>query len=97
MTVEKMVEGNTAILNLQGWMDTQSAPVFADALNDLEPEVENLILDLAGMEYTSSAGIREIILAYKKMNGSLTLRNVTPAVMDVLNMTGVGKKLHIES
>lgn len=97
MTIEKKVDGNTAVLYLQGWMDTQSAPTFADALNALEPEIENLVLDLAGMEYTSSSGLRLIVSAHKKMNGAMTIRNVTPEVMDVLNMSGVGKKLHIES
>jgi hypothetical protein len=30
------------------------------------------------------------------MNGELTLRNVSVEIMDVLTMTGIARKLHIE-
>ncbi len=96
MNIEKKIEGNTATLSLNGWMDTKSAPEFAGALGELEPSVEKLVLDLKGLEYTSSAGVRQIVAAHKKMNGALTLKNLTPEVLDVLKMTGLDKRLTIE-
>ena len=96
MTIEKKVNGNYAELALNGWMDTQSAPMLADALGELGPEIETLVLDLSALEYTSSAGIRCLVVAHKKMNGALTLKHVSTEVMDVLHMTGLDKKLHIE-
>ena len=97
MTVEKEMDGSTAVLHLNGWMDTGNVPVLAQALNELDDSVEHLVFDMAKLEYTSSAGIREIIAAHKQMNGVLTLRNVSPEVTAVLHMTGLDKKLHIES
>jgi len=93
MTIEKTVNGNETMLKLEGWMDTQGAPMLEQALGT---EVKHLVLDLKGLEYTSSAGIRQIVAAHKQMNGELTLRNVNIEIMDVLTMTGVAKKLHIE-
>ena len=83
-------------LYLEGWMDTSNAPLLAQALNELDDGVEHLVLDMAKLEYTSSAGSRQIVSIHKQMNGALTLRNVTPEIAAVLHMIGVDKKLHIE-
>ena len=96
MTIEKTVNGNEATLKIEGWMDTQCAPMLEQALNELGPDVKHLVLDLSGLEYVSSAGIRQIVAAHKQMNGELRLRNVSVEVLDVLTMTGIAKKLHIE-
>ena len=97
MTVEKTMDGSTAVLHLEGWLDTQNAPVLAQALNELDDSVEKLVLDMEKLEYISSAGIRQIVTAYKEMNGSLTLKNLSAEVASVLHMTGLDKKLSIES
>ena len=96
MEITKKVVGNTVELGLSGWMDTQSAPTLAEALSQLEPGVESLIFDMSGLEYTSSAGIRQIVAAYKQMKGALILRHVTSEVREVLRMTGLDKRLTIE-
>ena len=96
MKIEKEVNGSTAVLYLEGWMDTTNAPVLAQALNGLDDSIEHLVLDMEKLEYTSSAGIRQIIAIHKQMKGELTLRNVTPEVAKVLHMIGVDRKLHIE-
>ena len=96
MTIEKKANGNTVELVLSGWMDTQSAPQLAAALEELDPAAESLILDLPALEYTYSAGIRQLVAAHKKMNGAMTLKHVCPEVMDVLRMTGLDGRLHIE-
>lgn len=95
MNIEKKIEGNTVTLSLNGWMDTQSAPEFAEALNGIDADTEALVLDMTGLEYTSSAGVRQIVAAYKKMNGALTLKNLSTEVLDVLKMTGLDKRLNI--
>lgn len=97
MTVEKTMDGSTAVLYLEGWLDTQNAPVLAQALNELDDGVEKLVLDMEKLEYISSAGIRQIVTAYKEMNGALTLKNLSTEVASVLHMTGLDKKLSIES
>ena len=97
MTIEKTMDGSTAVLRLVGWLDTQNAPVLAQALNELDDGVEKLVLDMDKLEYISSAGIRQIVTAYKEMNGALTLKNLSTEVASVLHMTGLDRKLSIES
>lgn len=96
MTIEKKMDGNTAVLYLEGWMDTQNAAVLAEALNGLEDSVEKLVLDLEKLEYIASSGLRQIIVAHRQMNGELVIRHLTPEVREVMKMTGLDKLLQIE-
>ena len=96
MTIEKKIYGDSAELVLSGWMDTQNAPQLAAAVDELGPEIKSLSLDLSGLEYTSSAGMRQLVAAHKRMNGALTLKHVSPEIMDVLRMIGFDKKLNFE-
>ena len=97
MTIEKKINGDCAELSLNGWMDTENAPKLAAAVDELGPEVKSLVFDLSGLEYTSSAGIRQLVATHKRMNGALTLKHVSPVVMDVLSAMGLDKRLNIES
>ena len=96
MTIETNVNGKTAELAVSGWLDTQTAPDLEKALEALDPNVNELVLDLEHLEYISSAGLRQIVAAYKRMNGALTLRNVSDEIRDVLKMTGLDKRLKLE-
>lgn len=96
MTIEKIVNGNTAELKLNGWLDTQTAPELEAELRSLEPEITALVLDFSELDYISSAGLRLIVAAYKKMNGELTLRNVSEEIMSVIRMTGLDKRMRFE-
>lgn len=97
MTIEKNTEGARAEWKLSGWLDTQSAPELEAALNELAPEAEALTLDLAEVEYVSSAGLRQLVAAHKKLRGNLTLRNVSGEIRNVIRMTGLDRRLHIEA
>ena len=94
--IEKEINGNIATVKLEGWLDTQTTAEFAKELESLDASVEELILDLEKLEYTSSAGLRQIVAAHKKMNGKLTVKNISSEIMDVFEMTGFAKRLHIE-
>ena len=97
MTIEKKEYGDSAELVLSGWMDTQGAPQLAAAVDELGPDVKSLSLDLSGLEYTSSAGMRQLVATHKRMNGALTLKHVPGEIMGVLRMTGLDKKLNFEA
>ena len=96
MTIEKSMNGNTATLKIAGWLNTQTAPELEAALGELAPGVDALVLELDGLEYISSAGLRQIVAAYKQLKGVLTLRHVSPEIMNILGMTGLNKRLNIE-
>ena len=96
MTIEKNIQGTTAELKLNGWLDTQTAPQLEEEIAALGSDVTALVLDFSALEYISSAGMRQLVSAYKKMNGALTLRNVSSEVFSVISMTGLDKRINIE-
>ena len=74
-----------------GRVDTNTAPEFEDIVRkQLESGVTRLVLDMAGVEYTSSAGLRVILWAAKKLKsgGKLTLCALTPGVEQVFDLAG---------
>ncbi|MBR1812262.1 MAG: STAS domain-containing protein [Lachnospiraceae bacterium] len=93
MTIEKNRQGDCLELKLIGWLDTVTSPVLDEELNALDETVTSLVFDCGELEYISSAGLREIVAAYKKMNGDLTLKNVSEDIMNVIRMTGLDKRM----
>lgn len=98
MTVEKIKEGGAIVLRVQGRLDTTTAPDFDKYVEESVPETNELVFDFKELEYVSSAGLRIILKAHKEMakKGSLTLKNVCDAVMDVLDISGFSDILTIE-
>ncbi len=98
MEIKQTVDGNEAVLALSGWLDTKTSPELGKALDGLGEEITKLVLDFQNLEYISSAGLRQIIVAHKMMEKKegLVIRNVCAEVMDVLQMTGFDKRLSIE-
>lgn len=95
MEIRKSTDGKKTVLALEGWLDTQTAPELAAALDELGDETPELEFDFAALEYISSAGIRQIVAAHKKTDGNLVIRNVSPEVAEVMRLTGVDKRLNI--
>lgn len=98
MTIEIKRDSNALTIELVGRLDTTTAPALERSINENVENTTNLVLDLKGLEYISSAGLRVLLGAQKKMqkNGSMTLRNVCQEVMDVFDMTGFADILVIE-
>ena len=96
INIEK-VNGIT-VLKIVGRLDTNTAPALDKTISEDVSDSQNLILDLKGLEYISSAGLRVLLGAQKKMqkNGSLKVRNVCDSIMDVFDMTGFADILTIE-
>ena len=97
MTITKTVNENEETLKVEGWLDTQASPDFHQELENLEPEIDSLILDFSELEYISSAGVREVVAAYKKMDGALVVKNVSSGIMSIFKATGIDKKVRFEN
>ena len=95
MDITSTTEGTTTTIELDGWLDTSTAPELAEAIGQLDDSCERLVLDFAKLQYISSAGLRVLVSAHKKMNGELMIRSVSPDVMTVLHMAGFDKRLNI--
>ena len=96
MTIEKMINGTEAVFKLEGWLDTQTSPELGSELDALGDDVTSLVLDFEKLEYISSAGLRQVVAAHKRMRGELTVTNVSKEILDVFKMTGFEKKLNIK-
>ena len=90
MTIEVKRMGADAVIEISGRLDTTTAPVLDKTIGEDISENTNLTLDLKGLEYISSAGLRVLLSAQKQIQkcGSMKLRNVSEEVMDVFEMTG---------
>ena len=98
MTIDIKKNAETATISVAGRLDTTTAPALDKTIHEDINDVNNLILDIKGIDYISSAGLRVLLSAQKKMqkNGSMKVVNVCEAVMDVLEMTGFADILVIE-
>ena len=98
MTIEIKKNATETIIEIVGRLDTITAPALDKTINEDIAGTENLVLDVKGMEYISSAGLRVLLGAQKKMQkiGSMKVINVCEEVMDVFEMTGFADILVIE-
>ena len=98
MTIDIKKNAVETIIEVAGRLDTITAPALDKTINEDIGETKNLVLDIKGVEYISSAGLRVLLGAQKKMMkiGSMKVLNVCPEVMEVLEMTGFADILVIE-
>jgi anti-sigma B factor antagonist len=98
MTINAEKNNEKAVLKIEGRLDTTTAPSLEKVINELPADVTNLILDMKELVYVSSAGLRVLLSAQKKMNklGSMKLTGVCEDIMEVFDMTGFADILDIE-
>ena len=98
MTIEIKKNTTETTIEIVGRLDTITAPALDKTINEDIGDTKNLILDAKGMEYISSAGLRVLLSAQKKMQkiGSMKVTGVCDAVMEVFEMTGFADILVIE-
>ena len=97
MTMEIKKHAEATVIEVAGRLDTTSAPALEKAIQEDIGDAKNLVLDLTGVQYISSAGLRVLLGAQKKMQkiGAMKVVNVCEAVMEVLEMTGFADILEI--
>ena len=98
MTIEVNRNTEEVVIGVVGRLDTTTAPTLEKSINEEVLNAKNLILDMKGLDYISSAGLRVLLSAQKKMQqiGSMKVINVCEQVMEVFEMTGFADILTIE-
>ena len=98
MTMEIKKNAEATVIEIVGRLDTTTAPALEKAINEDIGDAKNLVLDLKGVQYISSAGLRVLLGAQKKMQkiGFMKVVNVCEAVMEFFEMTGFADILVIE-
>ena len=97
MTIEIKKNKEETVIEIVGRLDTITAPALDKTINEDIGETKNLVLDVKGMEYISSAGLRVLLATQKKMQkiGSMKVINACEEVMEVFEMTGFADILTI--
>lgn len=97
MEIQRICENGKVTLKLQGWLDATSAPELGKAVNAVDT-ADELVFDFENVEYMASAGLREVIAAYKKchlLNAPFSVINVGDAVMNIFRITGIDTKITV--
>ena len=92
MTINVERDYELVILEITGRLDTTTAPNLDTVINELSEDIKELVLDMSALEYISSAGIRVVLSAYKKMmsnQGIMRIIKANDMVCDVFEMTGL--------
>lgn len=98
MTVTRTKNGSTLQVNVDGRVDTITAPEFEQAVTAELDAVSTLILDFTKVDYISSAGLRVLLSLQKTMNrqGSMKIIGVNETVNEIFEVTGFSEILTIE-
>ena len=95
MEIKKFSEGSTLTIQIIGRLDAATALELDKSLK--LDGITDLTVDLAQLEYISSAGLRTLLKIQKKMDkqGSMRIKNIRENVREVLDMTGFSDFLTI--
>lgn len=93
MIITKEMENDTLILKLSGKLYTPTASLLQNEVDQIltSGNVGDVVFDFARIDFLASSGLRVLLAAQKQITlagGNLTLRNVTPAILNVLEITG---------
>ena len=97
LKIEKKTVGNTCTVSLEGKVDMTTSIQLEEELTPLVGTVEQLVIDLSGLIYISSAGLRVFVATQKRMRGTgaMIIKNVQTSVMEIFTVTGMDQVLTI--
>lgn len=98
MKISKEQNGNALTLKVEGRLETTTAPELEAVIKEELEGVTDLTFDFSKLDYISSAGLRVLLSAQKKMNvqGSMKVTNANDIVTEVFDITGFSDILTIE-
>ena len=98
MTINKSMENDKLTVNVQGRLDTATAPELEQALQESMADANELVVDLEGLEYMSSAGLRILLASHKAMSAKRGMKviNVNDIIAELFEITGFSDILDIE-
>lgn len=99
MEIKKNIEEKTVTINLIGRLDTVTCSQLANELGIIfETGDVNLIFDFVELEYISSAGLRVLLTAQKKVKSlgtEMEIRGANESVREVFDITGFSSIFNI--
>lgn len=97
MKISKRIDGTALTISVEGRLDTTSAPELETELASSLNEISELSFDFAGLEYISSAGLRVLLSAQKKIVSKATviILNANDDIKEIFEVTGFADILDI--
>jgi anti-sigma B factor antagonist len=93
LSIETDQAQNISVMKVKGRVDSDTAPEFDNALSKLLNESRNkIVLDLQGVDFLSSAGLRAMVKALKdaqKSGGDVRLASVSQPIEVILRTVGM--------
>ena len=100
MDIEVRQDGTRAVLALTGKLSVATSPDLEAAIAGLPEETSEFEMDLRGLEYISSAGLRVLVATEKtaaKRGGLMVLLHPSEEVAEVFDMTGLADVFDIRA
>jgi anti-sigma B factor antagonist len=91
MTVNIRPEGGVHVVELSGELDANTSPVAQQQILPLATPGSRILLDMSGVSFMSSAGLRLILSMYRQVsaqNGTIALAGLSEDLKDTMSMTG---------
>jgi anti-sigma B factor antagonist len=91
MEIEFETVDGVEVVTLFGELDSRTAPIVQDKLMDLPSPEARVLLEMSGVSYISSAGLRALLMLYRRMansDGRVALVGLTESIRDVMTVTG---------
>ena len=98
MNIVQNKQDTALVVALEGRLDTTTAPELEAALTEALDGVESLTMDFEKLEYISSAGLRVLLSAQKRMmkQGEMKVVHVNETIMEIFEVTGFSDILTVE-
>ncbi len=101
MIIQTRLEGDTAVVAINGKLDMVTAAEFRSKVDEaLAGGAKRAIVDMAELSYMSSAGIgalTAIAIQFQKAGGELRVANVQPNVQKIIEICGIGKMVRVHA
>lgn len=98
MNISKKYDDKELTVNVEGRIDTITAPEFEEEIKKEYGNFDSLILDFTKLEYISSAGLRVLIIIEKKLKPDgipFIITNLNETINEIIVMSGFDKILDI--
>ena len=98
MNIEQKLEGNAMKIKLAGRLDTNTSPDLEKVISNMPADVNSLEIDMSELDYISSAGLRVLLAAHKKMaeKEGMTVSNANDIINEIFEVTGFTDILNIK-
>ena len=96
LSIQTGANGSVAVMTVAGRIDSESSPELDAELTKAVSGNTRLVLDLKGVDYMSSAGIRSVVKASQSASesgGAVKLASIPESIQSILYTVGLNQKI----